>query len=170
MQTKITRTCSVEGCACAHFARGWCHKHWQRWWRLGDPLTVRVRGPKLADQEARFWSHVDKKGPVPPDHPELGPCWLWTRTINEAGYGVVNWKRVDGWHTERAHRIARLLTRGLSGLELDHLCFNPPCVNPDHTREVTGAENLSARRSEKMTEGARRGAAKRSRDNAGRFS
>lgn len=34
------RTCSVEGCAGAHKARGWCGKHYQRWQRHGDPLRL----------------------------------------------------------------------------------------------------------------------------------
>ena len=28
--------------------------------------------------EERFWPKVDKNGPVPEPHPELGPCWVWT--------------------------------------------------------------------------------------------
>lgn len=32
------------------------------------------------------------------------------------------------------------------GLELDHLCFNPSCVNPDHLEAVTHKENLRRRR------------------------
>ena len=32
-----------------------------------------------------------------------------------------------------------------SGLELDHLCVNPPCINIDHLELVTPQEN-SARR------------------------
>ena len=28
------------------------------------------------------------------------------------------------------------------GLELDHLCRNPGCVNPEHLEPVTHAENI----------------------------
>jgi hypothetical protein len=38
--------------------------------------------------EERFWSKVDKNGPVPAHRPELGPCWVWTGSkIGKSGYG-----------------------------------------------------------------------------------
>jgi hypothetical protein len=54
-----------------------------------------------------------------------------------------------------AHRAAYLLRNGrlpVAPLELDHICRNRRCVNPDHLREVTrkgnmanGAHRLAAR-------------------------
>src|ERR1019366_5878894 len=45
-------TCSVEGCDDQVFARGWCHRHWYRWRRYGDPEAESVgrghRPPKPA--------------------------------------------------------------------------------------------------------------------------
>lgn len=35
----------------------------------------------------RFWSKVDKDGPIPAHKPELGQCWVWTASKNNAGYG-----------------------------------------------------------------------------------
>jgi len=43
-----------------------------------------------------------------------------------------------------AHRAFYERYRGPipDGLHLDHLCRNPPCVNPDHLEPVSNAENL----------------------------
>jgi len=38
------RVCSVEGCDKPHKSRGWCRKHYLRFWRHGDPLTVKQPG------------------------------------------------------------------------------------------------------------------------------
>jgi hypothetical protein len=48
-----------------------------------------------------------------------------------------------------AHRIAFELANGrgvAAGLEIDHVCRNPPCVNPLHLREATHTENIRAGR------------------------
>jgi hypothetical protein len=68
-----------------------------------------------------------------------GECWLWTAGKQTHGYGTV-------WHKGRkclAHRVAYELLVGPvpGGLELDHLCRVPACVNPDHLEPVTHAEN-----------------------------
>jgi hypothetical protein len=66
-------------------------------------------------------------------------CWEWKHTTNSNGYGILmrNRKR---W---RAHRYFYMLKHGEipEGLVLDHLCFNPPCVNPDHLEPVTQSTN-----------------------------
>jgi hypothetical protein len=36
MDKKI-RTCSIEGCGNIHRTKGWCAKHYQRWFKYGDP-------------------------------------------------------------------------------------------------------------------------------------
>lgn len=37
--THARRTgCTVPGCGGRHYARGWCHPHYGRWYRHGDPL------------------------------------------------------------------------------------------------------------------------------------
>lgn len=69
-------TCSVDECDRKVVARGWCHKHWSRWKRHGDPAKTlrRPPGPCLidgCDEEGneghgwctkhyrRFWRHGD---------------------------------------------------------------------------------------------------------------
>jgi len=67
-------------------------------------------------------------------------CWVWTAALNNGGYGLV---RLDG-RTRRAHRVVYELLVGPipEGLELDHLCRNHACVNPDHLEPVTHGENI----------------------------
>lgn len=66
-------------------------------------------------------------------------CWEWQGWRNHANYGYV---RVEG-RDQCAHRVAYAALVGPipHGLELDHLCVNPPCINPGHLEPVTHAEN-----------------------------
>lgn len=41
------RECSVDGCTRQAVTRGWCHGHYQRFWRLGDVLPQRPLGRQI---------------------------------------------------------------------------------------------------------------------------
>lgn len=95
---------------------------------------------RLPTTAERFWSKVDLDGPVPEHATRLGPCWLWQGTSDSRCYGRIS---IDGAEVA-AHRWAyeALLGPIPDGLELDHLCRTPACVNPGHLEAVTHAENI----------------------------
>lgn len=77
----------------------------------------------------RFWSKVDK----------TETCWIWDGSHNGLGHGQF-W--LDG-RKQKAYRVAYEWLVGPipAGLEIDHMCWNSRCVNPNHLRTVTHQQN-----------------------------
>ena len=67
-------------------------------------------------------------------------CWLWTEWLDSDGYGIISIKHKN----HRAHRVSyeRYVGKIPDGMVIDHLCRVRHCVNPDHLRVVTNAENV----------------------------
>lgn len=70
---------------------------------------------------------------------EQDGCWLWQRSSLPSGYGLVSYHGKQ-WLAHRASYTA-FVGEIPDGLTIDHLCNNPPCVNPDHLRPATQREN-----------------------------
>lgn len=67
-------------------------------------------------------------------------CWEWNRSFTKGGYPIY---RAFCIHTT-AHRISYAIFNGDidDGMEIDHLCKNIKCVNPNHLEQVTRKENV----------------------------
>ncbi len=73
-------------------------------------------------------------------------CWIWTGVVQKSGYarfgaGGVSGRNVLGHRWSYERHVGPIP----DGYEIDHLCRNKSCVNPEHLEAVTHAEN--ARRS-----------------------
>lgn len=71
-----------------------------------------------------------------------GDCWIWQTSLNQGGYGRVNW---GGKPNRMAHKVVyELLVSAITdALEVDHLCRKHACVYPGHLELVTHKVNLS---------------------------
>lgn len=115
--------CDVKGCERKHYSRGFCEVHYQRHRAYGRTELL----SELRTESDRFWSKVAQQ--------EGGDCWLWIGGLTMNRHGV--------FANSPAYRYSyqQMIGEIPEGLELDHLCNNPRCVNPYHLDPVTGEEN-----------------------------
>lgn len=67
-------------------------------------------------------------------------CVLWDGAVGSHGYGAIRINK----KVHLAHRVAFIISKGEipQGKVLMHLCNNKLCINPDHLKLGTDAENL----------------------------
>lgn len=106
---------------------------------LQPGYVKRQGGPK------KTWRTLDELYTIDP----VTECWNWNLAINREGYGSIR----DGKNVKYAHRFMYELMVGPIPKEkqLDHLCRNRRCVNPDHLEPVVAAVNVRRGRNAKLT-------------------
>ena len=67
-------------------------------------------------------------------------CWIWTGALTPEGYGSI---RNKGMGSTMVHRevYEHLVAPIPDALQIDHLCRNRACCNPQHLEPVTTREN-----------------------------
>lgn len=128
-----------EGCDSKAVKRGKCNKHYLRYVR-STPKEERTPPPReqITDLE-RFYTFVNKMGPIAKNRPDLGRCHIWRGGKTE-GYGRF-WADgkthiAHGWIYKQSGRTIP------EGLELDHFaCDRADCVNVAHVQPATQLVN-----------------------------
>ncbi|WP_425061836.1 HNH endonuclease signature motif containing protein [Roseovarius confluentis] len=122
------KTCRVSNCGGKHLAKGLCRKHYLRKYRTGSLNTSVLYGETALN---RVLSKVVKT---------QSGCWEYTGKLTPKGYAHV---KSDDGKMRFAHRIVFEAYIGPvpEGKEVDHLCRNRSCCNPDHLEAVTHQEN-----------------------------
>lgn len=126
------KVCSVEGCGRALYARSLCSMHYKREWKKPDFVARKARPLHERWAEQVEWTPT---------------CWIWRGAKRQVRPNIWYGNIGLGGSTGRglyAHRVAYELFHGPipKGLEIDHVCRNKMCVNPDHLEAVTRSVNI----------------------------
>lgn len=89
--------------------------------------------PISSKKPLNYWWKVEDRG-------FTSPCWIWQGYQNPNGYCYYT-----VWHGKSV-KACRYVYERYKGkipkdLDLDHLCRQRMCVNPNHLEPVTHAEN-----------------------------
>lgn len=134
---KYDPVCSFPGCGRKHNSHGLCSPHGAML-RKGEalrPLQMRSGPPETpaVDRFAKLVALVDSG------------CLEWIGGATLGGYGTfavapgrTNPKREMAHRWSYEHHVGPIP----EGFDIDHLCRNRLCVNPNHLEPVTRAENV----------------------------
>jgi hypothetical protein len=101
----------------------------------GKKGAVHRNKRKTVPAEDRFWLKVSGGS--------VEECWIWTGG-NVSPLGYATFRATSRGRSVPTHRFAyeHLRAEIPYGLELDHLCRDPRCVNPWHLEPVTHKVNM----------------------------
>jgi len=124
--------CTIDGCDSPSVGRGWCRKHYLRWYKTGDPNKVRksIRtGRRLHDPGEHNYTPLET------------PCREWLGLRDSKGYGILG-------RDHRRWRVHRYVWSSINGpipdgLVVMHRCDNPPCYRLDHLVLGTPGDNTA---------------------------
>jgi hypothetical protein len=103
-------------------------------WSVKEGRVAFVKGLKRAETAEETIERLSM--PIP----EWG-CYAWLGTLSASGYAKFTYNDETG--KRRIARVTRYLCRPIADdLEVDHLCHQRWCVNPDHLEPVTHLENI----------------------------
>jgi hypothetical protein len=113
-------TCAAPGCDAATRTRYLCWAHYKRLRKYGSYDLPTVMDRVMVSVT------VD---------PDTG-CWVWMKPLESNGYARMS----VGHKVQPVHRITYKERHGPDsipdGYEIDHLCRNRACCNPDHLEAV----------------------------------
>lgn len=123
---------------------------------MGIPLCLRQAAigetARFADIDGRVCSpchHEHSWQPVPTEFVEedrgfATPCWIWTRGVDNDGYGQRGRQR--RW--VMAHRATYEAEYGPipEGWVIHHQCGQPACLNPEHLEAMSRADHCRLHR------------------------
>lgn len=121
--------CSGPACDNPGNQGGLCHGH-RKQARRGQKLSpLKFRAPASMPLQDRLDHYTDKSG----------ECWIWTGNKHPSGYGMLTWEGRPRY----AHRLwfEQLHGQVAAGMDIDHMCRNPSCVNPAHLQAVSHKQN-----------------------------
>lgn len=100
----------------------------------------------------RFQGLLDSTDYTVEDRGYSTPCWIWAHAIGTNGYARIR----IGNRNKQVHRVAyeRYVGPIPDGYVIDHLCFQRACLNPDHLRVTTVAENARRKRDLSLSDAA----------------
>lgn len=125
---------------------GYCHCGCGRRTTISD-RTIRMKGLVRGEPRPFLRGHSGGSPRVRAEYvvDNDSGCWVWAGQMYPNGYGA--WGKFYAHRRMYEERVGQIP----EGLQIDHLCRNRACVNPEHMEPVTQAENLRRGRGTRLT-------------------